>query len=570
MRRARKWVVAVAVLAEVGCDGDAGVPPAPDGAVPVDADASDAGPDTRPAPSGGPLPVGVGPARWLFEVPAALTGEGFTGCSHQDPPSGDGHRWCAFSRPGAAGAAELWVIDVTQAARLGAPACDGSSPACLRLTTTLWTGFDFNGPIHPYAHAFSGDTLLYYADARSGSGPPSGQPYAGPVYAWRPGWAQPRRIGGDRALICWAHNPGLLAHCLEDVAGDPMRPESFELRAGAIADTDGIALASLGRLRAQGADGRPAWQAGFSPDGSLFAVSSTDAGGSGQTLRAVATSALGTAAPGVVAPDAAAWEISRDGQRVFFLREETPERRALHVADFPSGAGLVRLAGDVDEYLVLGARGRDDGVAYLTTLSLNSKAFRLLRDLRAPASAATLFTSIGVPERIRVSPDVRYTAWEDARSTVRVVRHADLGSCALNVDPRLAAHGTSFLASAGLVFWTQDAGGDRDRRDGYFADPDGCQHKQRFAQATYFIAPIGDRGIILADEVDDDTQAATLKYAVLNDARSWPAAGAVRVFEDIEGSSVVPVGRDPMFLLFRAAPGSPARQGTYVFGPLPF
>jgi hypothetical protein len=44
----------------------------------------------------------------------------------------------------------------------------------------------------------------------------------------------------------------------------------------------------------------------------------------------------------------------------------------------------------------------------------------------------------------------------------------------------------------------------------------------------------------------------------------------VRVFPDIDGSSVVPVGWDPLLLLFRVSTGDPAQHGLYAFGPLPF
>ena len=82
-------------------------------------------------------------------------------------------------------------------------------------------GGALNGPLHPYAHRFFGDTLIYYADAISGPM----QVHQGPAYAWRPDWARPRRISSERALECWGHPSRLLAYCLEDLAGDPNRPD---------------------------------------------------------------------------------------------------------------------------------------------------------------------------------------------------------------------------------------------------------------------------------------------------------------------------------------------------------
>ena len=65
-------------------------------------------------------------------------------------------------------------------------------------------------------------------------------------------------------------------------------------------------------------------------------------------------------------------------------------------------------------------------------------------------------------------------------------------------------------------------------------------------------------------------RAATLKYVAIADGKTWPAGGPVRVFADIDGNSVVPVGWDPLLLLFRVSEGDPAQRGLYGFGPLPF
>jgi hypothetical protein len=594
VRLASVWLLAA--CGSAGCDGDTGTGvvidggaadgpgPGPGGedgasaagdapAPELDASRDAASPrdvlavaDTRPAPSGQPLPPGLSPARRLFDAQASLTGEGQSSCSHQQPPSGDGHRWCAFARPAAGGSAyELWVIDVTTATTSAVPPCDGSSPGCLRLTSNLWTGFDFNGPIHPYSHEFAGDTLLFYADAASAKG----EGYKGPVYAWRPGWARPRRISSDRALICWAHDRALLAHCVEDVRGDPMKPDTFELHAGPISDTDGLTLPSLGRVRPIRADGRPAWQTRFSPRGDFFAVSSPDPDRAVETLRVIATAELGQAMPREIIRDASEWQISNDGQRIFFMREEARDESALWVADFPSGANAAKIDSKVGTVITLGPAGQDLGVAYLAEPTRGQGVFRLLRDSRMPASASTLFTFDDMLEGLSLSDDLRYTVWDDADFRARVVRNADLRSCELNVNHDLPAYQPSFLGDGRLVFWNEDSGGDRDRRDGFLASPDGCQGRQRIAQAVYFIAPIADRGVILADEVDDQTQAATLKYAAITDGK-WPAAGPVRVHEDVDGASVQFVGDKPLHVLFRVARGDPAREGTYVFGPVPF
>ena len=556
MRRALSTLVLAAGLGSGACDGQAGRGGGVDGGAP-------------PA-AGPPVP------RRLFPEPGSLTGDGLTSCSHgAERPAGEGERWCVFmvppADPGARTGGALWVINATRVAAGAAVPCDGSSPHCLRLTGDLWMGFSTVGPIHPYAHRFYGDTLLFYADARSAPM----EPHRGPVYAWRPGWAQARRISSDRALGCDAHDRALLVHCLEDVEGDPRMPDSFELRAGAIADTDAIALIPVARLRAtRSTDRQPATQVAFSPAGDVLAFSSPDPDPAVETLHVVPVAALGTAAPREIARGASRWEISGDGRRVFFLREEALDESALHVVDFPSGENLTRLAARVSEYFVLGgAAPTGQAVAYVADLGQRRGAFRLLRGDRFTAAAAvTLFTFDGLLEYVRVAPDQRYSYWADQDLTVRMVRHADLASCELNAQPGRPAYGPALTASSGRVFWAEDAGGDRDRRDGYHGDPDGCRDKQRFARNVQLIAPVGDRGVVYLDELDDDTQRGTLKYARLGGAgKGLSPEGGVVIRGDLDGSTLSAAGSPASpLLLFEVTAGDPQERGTYVFGPVPF
>src|SRR5260221_9601381 len=61
------------------------------------------GPEDMPPPpsypkTGLPLPDGVPPPRRLLPATAELTGgRSINSCSHQQPASADGHRWCSFS-----------------------------------------------------------------------------------------------------------------------------------------------------------------------------------------------------------------------------------------------------------------------------------------------------------------------------------------------------------------------------------------------------------------------------------------------------------------------------------------
>jgi hypothetical protein len=560
----------------LGCDGSrTRTPPAdasPGDSSPADArDASDA-PATRPAATGAPLPAGVAPARRILEPSATITGGGEGSCTHQvTTPALD--RWCLFTRPGpgAAGKSELWVMNMTRAA-LAVPPCDGSSPACLQLTEDVWMGGGLNGPFQPYANRFFGDTLVFYADARSGAQ----EVHRGPAFAWRPDWTRPRRISSDTALECWGHPRALVAHCVEALVGDPVRPDSFELRAGAIADRDGLELPLAGRIFPRDREGELAWQAGFSPGGEQFAFSQVDASTGLESLQVIATAQLGKAAAAQILTGVQHWQIGNDGKRLFFVRPVPPGSHGLHVADFPSGANVLALDANVSDYFVLGPSGQDRGVGFISDLGPERGAFRLAADPGVPnvpgvpgVPAATVFTFEQGLDGVRVSGDVRFTAWRDPDFRVRIAQHTPASSCALNVSANQPAFGISFLEHSGLVFWTEGDGGDRDRRDGYVADPVGCRDKRRIAQSVYFLTPVGDRGLVFADEVDDDSQRTTLKYAALVGGQ-WPAGGAVRVHDDIDGTSVLLVGTDPLLLLFHVSVGPAEQQGTYLFGPVPF
>jgi hypothetical protein len=357
---------------------------------------------------------------------------------------------------------------------------------------------------------------------------------------------------------------------VEDLAGDPVRPDSFELHAGIIADRDGIVLPSSGRVIPRSGDGQLAWQAGFSPSGDDFAVSQPDPVSGIESLRSIATARVGQAMPSEVAPAAQRWQISNDGRRVFFLRAGASDPGPLVVADFPSGAGATQLEEKTHDYFLLGGAGQDRGVAFVADRGAEMGAFRWAADPTKPAAATTLFQYQAGLDAVRMSRDLRFTAWRDPDFRVNVVQHDQLRACPLNQDPNHAAYSISFLDHAGLVFWAESDGGDRDRRNGYYTDPAGCLEKHQFARSLYFLMPIGDRGLIFADEVDDSTQRTTLKYSPITGGKIWPADGIVRVHADIDGTSVLFVGPDPLLLLFTVSAGPDEQRGTYLFGPVPF
>jgi hypothetical protein len=512
--------------------------------------------------SGVALPAGVAPPRRILDGRWKLTGGGTNSCSHQEPASGDGDRWCAFSVAGAGGAAELWVIDVSQVAAGRAPRCDGTDPGCLRLTEQLWTAFSIYGPAHPYSHAFEGDTLIFYVGAAA----KPDSVYRGTVYAWRPGWPRARAITSEKALLCYGHLRVPVAFCIEDVVGTAEHPDSFEVHAGSIADPAGGPLPAVGRVHPfLSTGGDAAWGWGFSRAGDWLAISSPDPDPAVQSIRAIATAEIGQKAPAEIVRDAASWTISNDGRRLYFTRARGAGK-ALLTAEFPGGAGPTELAGDVDDYLLLGTGANDQGLGVLSRVSGGRLTFSLLA---APGGAAhAIFTGSDMLEGLSVSSDLRYTGWVSAMFQARVVRNADLDSCMLNSEPWRASYSPRFLDGAALVVWEEDGEEDNTRRDAFYGRPD-CQGRTRFAQGLDFLHVIGDRAVIYGDE-QDARYAVTLKYAPITGGADWPAA-PVRVHERVRtDKGVILLGSKPLLMVFEVGAGDPGSEGTYVFGPAPF
>jgi hypothetical protein len=535
---------------------------------------SDALPMLRPLPTGLPLPKEIAPARQLLDDRAELTGGGTVSCTHQEPPSAGGDRWCVFTVPGSTTKpnstkknAELWVINVSMASRGHVPACDGKDPGCLLLTTNLWTEFPLGGPGHPYSQAFTGDTLIYYADANS----VGDQIHDGPIYAWRPGWPRARQISSSRGLECFGHERTAVAFCMDDTKGDPEHPDSFEIRAGSIADPAGGVLPSVGRFSPFNAAGDVAWHIAFSRDGDRLAISSPDPDPKTEVLRVIATSQTATATPMVTLADLTSWTISNDDKKIYFYRAEPGfDDKSLYVANFPAGDGVTKLSSQVHDYLVIGNRDIDDGVGYLTRTPNNEPAFALLRDSGAPATAITVFTYRGQLEGVRISNDFRFTVWMDSNLRARIVRHDNLVSCDVSRE-YAGAYDPQFLASAGLVFWTEEAEDDSFRRDTFYMNPDGCKGKTRLSQANDFYFTVDDRGIILGDEFFSNDRTVSLKYAHVRKSAGgeWTVDPAIRIQSRVDSYPVM-VGGHPLLLVFRTKEGGARPPGLYVFGPVPF
>jgi hypothetical protein len=573
--------MALAAVASLACGrlkpaaSDAGPPATPDanvpgadgaGQTPDDATPSDAlSTDATPLPldaasnfptvprAGRALPSDVRPPARFADASALLVGNGRDACTHQTPASGDGDRWCAFTLGRAGGLADLWVIDVTRAATGNVPPCDGSDAGCLHLTNKVVTSA---------AIFFDGDTLFY--GTHSTAAPATD--FLGRIFAWRPGWSAGRQVSSDAGFTCIGNVRSAAAACLDDPGGDPRRRDSANVRAGYLATQAGDALPTFGRYPLRN-DNDTAWQAALSPDGSVFALSDADTIGATQTLRLALTSQVGQATPTQVLDDVFGWQISNDGQKIYFLRGAN-QQPDLFVADFPSGANATLVETGIKAFTFIGNRPSDQAVE-IAKIRQPGGTIELLTDRTLPAR--TIFNYDDFLNGAVVSPDLRYTTWLNDNFRAVVFRNSDLSTCTINESSPRETYDPSYLDGASLMFWKEPLTDHptNDLRDGYFAPPERCGQKTRFARNVDRIAPIGDLGLVFTDEVDQTTRA-TLKYiAVAPDTSTLDPAGAVRVHESV-APPVVLVGQNPPLLVYPATGPTPETSGLFVFGPVPF
>ena len=538
----------------------------PDRSVAIDAPK----PDTRSRPDlsldlvSASLPPSLAPPRLMVPGPARLIGDAARACTHQVPPSGNGDRWCGFKRPTAAGT-ELWVINATRAGSTAVP-CDGTSPDCLRLTGALWVDEPIGGPYQEDANRFEGDTLIFHAGAVSAPN----QSYTGPVFAWRPGWAGPRRIAAQ-AYSCLAHPNAPLVFCHDAVVYQGAEVVDFDVLVGSIVDPAGGLLPRLDHAFLRRADGQLGFGARFSNAGDYFLYSTpATARSPTASLRAARVTAAGVEAPAEALADVLDWELSHDGRQVFYFRDLKDNAGRLMVADFPSGTNLRLISSHSTRYVVLGDGNVDRGVGFFVEPGGRFfSEYRVVPDLTRPLDSVVVFRYRPPLEDFQRSRDGRFTGYaktDDTGLNGYIARTDGSGECVLNLEPNRPAFAYTFLASSGLVFWVERSLVAADAQDGWLADPEGCQGKQRFAARLAYYHPVRNAGLIYADEAEDDT--VSLEYAILEGGR-WPAAGAVRVREGIDlPISILAPGEDR--IVFQVSTGPPEQTGLYLFGPIPF
>jgi hypothetical protein len=505
----------------------------------------------------------------LVEGPLSLVGSGITACTNGLPVTGD--RWCAFSRETAEGATELWVVNITAAIAQPPIACDESSSACLKLTTTLWTGAQLWGPMHPYVHRFDGDTLLFLADAPDNVR----QPYEGPVYAWRPGWESARRVTSDRGALCTGHRRSAAVFCIdaldvdpdaESVFGAPLW-QSFDLIAGHVDVPPESALPLVERIPVP--DGDPqSFRAQLARTGDRLAYSYPVAEQS--TLRWVPLDTEEIATPTRVLDDAVGWMLAHDGNAVYYLRAFDPETQLgeLMVADFPTGANAQAIAPDVAHIDPVGAvddpqSDQDRGIGF-DRWRPEGASFDFLADRSMPTETVMVGVDLEAP---RVSPDGVHSLFYQSNGpswpVATVARNDGSGRCTLNTELGAETYAGTFSPDGQRVLWVEY--GRSGSEEGWIAAPGDCQQKTKFGDWVLGFSLIDD--FVYFEGGDEADSTSYLQYARIP---SGPTSGTVTPLVIMQNPRYPLVGLhlgDAAHLVYASALDA-EQPGLFAHGPL--
>jgi hypothetical protein len=351
---------------------------------PKDKGTGDATGDTGPA---GPPPIGTG-SKLIVAGNIELIGSGPDSCTNQVPPTGD--RWCGFGRLSSDLVdEELWVVNVTKAAQGVTITCDPTvkDPNCIRLSTGLYSdaanGFR--------VHAFDGDTLTYEeVPSMAGGG------FLGSVFAWRPGWTAPHKIGGSKAFFCNGHAKSAAAACFSNPVADStnMFYHSVELHAGVLSDTDGE-LPLVDSIIVHGAmDGQGVTKFGIqlSPDGQAVAWSTRATDNGTEDLK---WQRLNDDSSRVtVATDVNSWVISTDAKKWFWLKTFNYDTNGapsgtLQSAPYPGGMPPLAIASAVGDFMEAGG-----GLVFRSNVKGDVGSLVLVPDRDVPATVAMVDTGV--------------------------------------------------------------------------------------------------------------------------------------------------------------------------------
>ena len=518
-------------------------------------------------------------AKKLLPARSSLLGLHRSGCSYGDGTEATGQRWCAISRPGQTlGRVELWVLDI-KAAIAGSVPCDGTNPACIKLSDDLFSATpQTGGPVYPTSHRFYGDTLIYYANAVSG---PT-ELYQGPVFAWKPGWPAPRQIGPQNSVLCTGHSRADVAVCIVNISPDNAPVVTWDLHAGT---TSGILpkVATIHPVHPTTMSTQ--WRSGFTQDGLFFAYST---GGptfaDRETLYVIPTAMLGTGTPTMIGPGISRWTLSGDGTRWFYLKDfnynvDGEPSGTLYMRDFAGGTAapaetpiastLVKggSTGGVGAFQpIVDQMNQDAGIGVLQNIVAARGDYLIINNpagnLDDPTNVRTIVTDIGgMPI---YSQDLRYSYYNKSfdqdigTADSHVVNNTTGVSCALTTSLQSSIFGQPFTASAGLVFWVDNFNQATQAANGWLASPSDCMTARRqFATAADFWFINGDDRLVYSDQ--SDGVVVTLRHA--------PILGGIDLGPPVEIQRGVGrlFGILPDFsgVLFTLATGNPEVDGVY-------
>jgi hypothetical protein len=565
--RASIWIalggLGLAVTLAAGCEGSSGskkpvgdaAPPSsggPDGNLPAPGNglggkggSTDAAPMIEVHPPEAPPPIGPDKLK-ILDNGATLVGGISVACSYGPASTASKVRWCAFAKPGATlSTLELWVFNMSKLP--AKPKCDGSSADCIKLTSNLFGGVPQDGgPQFPSAHRFYGDTLMYYADAKS---KPS-DTYNGPIYAWQPGWPAGKKISATSdAFQCVGITRASVALCLENVKFDAT-PITFDLTAGRI-DGDKPVQQIANIVPAHPTTMASQWQTTFTSDGKYFLYSAASPGVAGgaqtpETLYYLETDKIGVEPPKKVGEAGiSSWDISPDYTKWFYLRDfnysRTQPSGTLWMADFPSGANPVKLSSTkvssgnqvgVTDFAMVPTQlppnsppGTVPKLAFVNILqklgmdgkgevvSIKNPAMSLDDAANVPM---VLQSSPGLPFN---SPDLRYARYVDGQSMAvqgltdsHILKYDGSPPCVLTSSLTSSIFGFPFLENAGLTFWVDNYDQNSDTGEGWVGDPKDCtSKKRRFSTAIDYWFVKGDEQLVYTDDVHNDVS--TLRIA---------------------------------------------------------
>jgi hypothetical protein len=525
---------------------DSGRPPAADAQVAGGGAESDGASRPTGAPDGGPDPTDGGPAasgRWPRLVAGSVrVMSPFGGCSFGRAAASN-DRWCGFYR-----GTELWVLNATRAAASGSVRCDGTDSGCLRLSQNAFRA-DASSVAADAVSTFYGELLVYHADARQSSV----EPFRGGVYAWRPGWAQGRRLTSPNGTSCQANDlDASTVVCQDNRDGDQVDYLGGRL------PLEGMTLPRIERV----SDSRSEVRLTFSGDYIVYSwAAQID-----QPSNLYAVAAGQVANPGariLLASDARLLSVGDNGTKAYFLRiDPMTGTGVLMRVDVPTGRNVIEMARGIQLAANAGFTGGQElGLMTAENLDNNGDAdLRLFWDVAAPQSSVLVGrTWLG---GMSFSADGRFFFLLSPQPSsplmeARVFDTRTRKSCVLGTTGRVRGVVDGFSPDGRIAFWDKNMG--NWPREAWAASTADCSPIRQLGSSVTTSLVLDGGGVVFRDDV---TSEETGKLRFVPTGEDF-ATAAVQVIDDQTNVafSVIGDAGASMVLYTSSAPG---REGLYL------